>query len=128
MPTYIFKCDETLNGCGHVFEQNVSMSEISSYQPKCPICRCSKPVHRDYLAENISCFGPSVTLGTQIDKNSSKSSDELHYIHQKNNAYKQQEYTGPLPEGAEPIKKDSSGKRIVSTDIPKKDTKHANRR
>lgn len=123
MPIYSFICDTADKGCGCSFEQQASMAQSSSLQPKCPSCKCSKPVRRNYQAEGAIVFGPTISLGSQMDRNSNLSLDERTHVHTKNNAYRDQEYTGPLPEGATVMEKDSSGNRIVSTKVSNIDRK-----
>lgn len=107
---YDFECYEDEDGCGSQFEITCSMSEISQLKPKCPVCHKEKPVHRFW--GNVYCFGPNKTLGSLADKNSKgMSSDQKHYLNQKNNAYRYKEFQGALPEGAKKFERDSDGKR-----------------
>jgi putative FmdB family regulatory protein len=41
MPTYEYKC----RGCGHTFEQKLTVSEHDQLRPKCPKCQSKKVEH-----------------------------------------------------------------------------------
>jgi len=124
MPTYVFRCGRDTGGCDHLFEVKAPMSEATSLSPKCPNCKKSKHVNRDWAEENVSvCDGPK-TVGSLADKNSSKmSNDHQHMITEKNTAYLKKDYTGPLPEGAKLFDKDSEGNRKATTHSPEKPSK-----
>ena len=103
---YSFICDTDDKGCGHQFCIECAMGEISKEQEKvkCPKCKKKKPVRRDFQADDITCFGPTVTVGSLADKNSAAmSNDEKFSIKETNRTGTHLDYTGPTPEGVENI-------------------------
>lgn len=109
---YDFTCDSD-GGCGHTFEVESSMSEISSLQPECPACGNKKHVYREFGSIIVSI---PHTLGSLAEKNSRKmSNDHKNHLIAKYNEYRNKPFSGSLPEGAKTFEKDSEGKRIPGT-------------
>ena len=101
---YPFICDKEDGGCGHNFTIKCSMDEIGDKKVSCPECKKRKPVRRDYAGQNVSFFGPNVTVGSLADKNSAiMSDDQKHAIKEQNRTGTKLEYTGPVKEGAEVV-------------------------
>lgn len=91
MPEYTFQCDQEDNGCGHIFS---IVCPISKYSPKqkCPQCKKTKPVHREYLLDNLTGNiikgDEQITLGHLADRNRSRySHDQKLAMYQENTRY-----------------------------------------
>ena len=117
MPLYTFMCDPENRGCSHVFSISCLMNEISTKKPKCPGCKKTKSVIRDWSNDNIYVGDSSPkTVGALADRNArNMSSDEQHSIKTKNRIQKPK-FTGSVPEGGSLLPVDSKGKKY----IPKK--------
>lgn len=107
---YEFECLTDEGGCGSQFEISCQMSEISGLKPKCPSCNKKKAVFRNFGTIIVSV---PKTLGSRMDKNSTKMSDDhKEHLTRKHNEYRNQPFSGKLPDGCKTYDKDSSGKRI----------------
>lgn len=107
MPNYSYAC----NKCETDFEL---YSTISDYKPspKCPHCgykKTSRKYTEDLLTLNSSVRKSDnelKTLGDLAMRNTERmSDDQKQAIWQKNNAYKEEPCTKPLPKGMSRIKK-----------------------
>ena len=89
MPCYVFECKKTQGGCGETFETVCSMSQISELKPKCPACKKSKFIARNYRLESPLVFEEVKTLGMYAEKRGNKmSKDEKDNMTKKHNEYK----------------------------------------
>jgi hypothetical protein len=103
---YAFECD-----CGSKFDVSCPMSAISDLKPECPNCGKKKGVYRDF--SSILFIAPQKTLGSLAEKNSrGMSEDHKNHLNKKFNEYKNQPFTGKLPEKAKIYKRNKDGKRI----------------
>lgn len=101
MPVYSFTCNAEKGGCGHVYEEEMSMDKISKYKAVCPQCKKKK----SYINYTTNIIPPSKTLGMLADKNSDKMSEDYKsHLLDKNNEYKKKKFTGKLPKGAKLMK------------------------
>jgi len=123
MPIYIFECYQEDAGCGCTFEIQASMNESTNLKPTCPKCRKRRSVSRNYQLQDVLVNdGSPKTIGALADRNTSRmSTDQKKRIYNKNNAYKQQPFTGSLPSGGSLIPTDHLGKRIASDKQKDKD-------
>lgn len=81
---------------------------IADYSPKqkCPSCKSSKYVCRDYQSDNVTGRVAIRTLGALADKNSDKlSDDEKQALYRKHNEYRFQPKP-ELPEGMKRINRE----------------------
>lgn len=94
MPRYEYDCER----CSSHFEIQCSMTEVVGLQPKCPNCKKSGKVVRDFSGVIVSV---PKTLGSLADKNSSSfSEDKKQHLITKHNEYKSSKFEGKLPAGA----------------------------
>lgn len=90
---YTFECFSDEGGCGHLFEQVMSVSEYTDKQT-CPQCKKRKCVHRSYVHDRVDgqvrlADSEVKTLGHLAERNTSKrSEEELARINYENNKYK----------------------------------------
>tara|TARA_R100000306_G_C4360489_1_gene134990 strand:- start:831 stop:1238 length:408 start_codon:yes stop_codon:yes gene_type:complete len=126
MPSYIFTCYEDEKGCGHTFDILATMDEAPSLKPTCPNCHKRKSVARNYELQNVVVYDSSpTTLGSLADRNSERmSDDQKNHLTNKNNAYRDQAFTGSLPKGGSLVPRNDKGQRIASTKQRKKDIRH----
>lgn len=99
------------------------MAEISDIKPTCPSCRKRKSVGRNFAAQNVSVRDVTpTTLGTLADRNTNRmSEDEQAHLTHEHTKHRYKPYTGPLPEGAMIMERDSKGDRVVSKKQHKRD-------
>jgi hypothetical protein len=116
MPNYIFECYAEDGGCGYIFEVEAPAEDASKLKPACLSCNQRKPVSRNYQLESVSVFDVSPkTVGALAERNTERlSEDEKSSIFRRNNEYKNQPFTGSLPDGGSLISRDTKGKRIPS--------------
>lgn len=106
MPLYDFECTQ----CQLQFEVRCGMSEIIGFKPECPKCLQKGHVGRVY--SDILVSVPK-TLGSLVDKNSDKMSDDnKEFLTKKHNSYRNKDYSGPLPKGMRNFQRDHNGNRI----------------
>jgi hypothetical protein len=92
------------------------MAEAPNLKPRCPKCRKSKPVNRNYAAEasNVRDATPK-TVGELALRNSERmSADEKAHLTKEHNKYKDEAFVGPVPEGGSLIPRDKDGRRLPS--------------
>jgi hypothetical protein len=109
VPTYQFICDDSLGGCGYIFEEEHSMSEIDDVKSVCSECNKVEFIHQVW--NGISSFGPNKTLGSMADKNNRDFSAE-YKEHLDKKHQKKPDYSGSLPDGAKKLKRNEKGDLI----------------
>lgn len=112
MPTYSYIC----NGCDNTFELFSLIKDYSEH-PKCPYCKKSQTVSRDYndlktLASSVKKADSELkTLGDLANRNRDRmSEDQKTELYIQHNSYKENKIEEkPLPKGMTRMKK---GKKI----------------
>lgn len=113
MPQYSFICSFKF-GCGHEFAKQMTMTQYSNSNIKCP--HCNNIVNRNYEADNIyvsvKLGDGEIKLGHLAERNDNRFSDDYKKaLIKKHNAYKNIEPHKDLPVGMHRVKKNADGIR-----------------
>lgn len=115
MPTYSYSCEK----CSNHFELFFYIRDYQE-QPQCPACKSKKTCRR--FLDDVSTLNASVkkadselkTLGDLANRNRDRmSEDQKQSLHEKHNAYRDDQVLQDLPKGMSRMKK--STKKIKWT-------------
>lgn len=93
-------------GCGEIFEVILSLSDYTSYAPKCPKCQSFKFVARNFFIDLPNNQIAVSTVGSLADKNTHDLSDDARrQLTQKHNAYRFKTPNVDPPKGMQWLRK-----------------------